>query len=112
VTHDNSSVDSEDIQRIRKNNYQVKKNFFNGQTFTINEKSFENTDDAEIYMENMRKIIIENGGRVLDHSDKAHFIIQEDGFATGIWNNLNNNGAIDLKNRRVIHFRWVQECLE
>ncbi len=112
MTLDNSSMETEDIQRTRKNNYQVKKNFFKGKTFTINEKSFENTDDSEIYMENMRKIIIENGGKIMDHSEKAHFIIQEDGFAAGIWSNLDSNGAIDDKNRRVIHFRWVTESLK
>ena len=33
----------------------------------------------------MEKVIIENGGRVIDDIAKAKFVVQEDGFDQQIW---------------------------
>lgn len=33
----------------------------------------------------MEKVIIENGGRVIDDMTKAKFVLQEDGFNQQIW---------------------------
>jgi hypothetical protein len=46
----------------------VKKNFFKNLTFAINESSFDETLDKEEYLECMRRIIYENGGKIVDFS--------------------------------------------
>jgi glutamate dehydrogenase/leucine dehydrogenase len=58
----------------------------------------------------MRRMLIENGGKVVDKSDNARYIICEDGFNKKLW--VNDNEKVDEKNRIIIHFRWVEECIK
>lgn len=44
-------------------------------TFAINEDSFEDNDEKETYLEYMRRTIIENGGVVVESSNKANYLI-------------------------------------
>lgn len=74
----NSSLSSEDIQKYRKQNYNVKRGLFLNLTFAIHEDTFpENEDKADI-IENIIRNIIENGGKVIPYSktsNKCHYAI-------------------------------------
>jgi len=57
-----------------------------GKIFGINKDSFaQSKGNSEKLIQGMERMIIENGGRVIDNFEKAMFIIQEDGFNPNIW---------------------------
>lgn len=96
------------MQRFRKQQYNVKRGLFKNHTFVINEDTIEENEDKADYIENMIRNIIENGGKVIPNGS-SHYVIQEDGFDPAIWNNLGN---VDKMDRKVIHYRWVEECIK
>jgi len=55
----------------------VRQNIFKGKLFAICHESY---SDSQVDVNYMEKVIIENGGRVIDDAAKAKFILQEDGF--------------------------------
>lgn len=105
----NGTLSVEDMQRFRKQQYNVKRGLFKNHTFVINEDTFEDNDDKADNIENMIRNIIENGGKVIPNGSKCHYIIQEDGYDPAIWNTLGN---VDKMDRKVIHYRWVEECIK
>ena len=52
----------------------------------------------------MEKVIIQNGGVVIDSVEEAAIIIQEDGYDPKIWQH-------DAKTQSFVHFRFIQECI-
>jgi len=52
----------------------------------------------------MRKLIIENGGIIVDSEQKANFSIIADGHQADIF----QLGGVDDLNRNIVHFRWVE----
>jgi hypothetical protein len=85
----NNLLRSEDINKHRKNAYNVKRGLFKNMTFAIKEDcydsdqgvtivtSFGEFESKEEIIEYMTRAIFENGGKVVPHS--AHYIITEDG---------------------------------
>lgn len=60
----------------------MRQNIFKGKLFAICHESY---SDSQVDINYMEKVIIENGGRVIDDAAKAKFILQEDGFNQLIW---------------------------
>ena len=52
----------------------------------------------------MEKVIIENGGRVIEDTETAMYILQEDGFDSAIWQKRNEE---DSAAQHYIHFRYI-----
>jgi len=52
----------------------------------------------------MRKLIIENGGIIVDAEKPANFSIIADGHKPDIF----QLGGVDELNRNIVHFRWVE----
>ena len=48
----------------------------------------------------MERVIISNGGVVIDSQDAAAYIIQEDGFDPEIWQKMSDE-------KHYIHFRFI-----
>jgi hypothetical protein len=80
----------------------VKKTIFTGKTFAINQVSF-NKKTAKDF-EDMERVIISNGGVMIDSIEDAAFVIQEDGFDPNIWNKMDEE-------INYVHFRYIQECI-
>ena len=62
----------------------------------------------------MERMIIENGGRVIDDTNHSMFVIHEDGHNVNIWNEGDEEPAETPAGQtkpKAIHFRWVQECI-
>ena len=106
LVRDNSGLDSSEIQKKRKDNYKPKKDLFRKATFAIQTQSFNEVD--EDYIEGMRRMIMEHGGIVVDENIKSNYIIQEDGYSVDGWN---KHGQGDSMSRKIIHFRFVEECI-
>lgn len=58
-----------------------------------------------------RRMVIENGGRVLDDDSKSNYVIAEDGYRKDIWTVI-SNGKGDEKHRLIVHRRWVEACIK
>ena len=90
----------------------MKRNLFQKATFAIDEDSFRKQDVKEGELEGMKRLIVENGGVVVNMKDGAHYLVQEDGSNNNIWAKaFDGNDIMDEKNRKIIHFRWVIECI-
>jgi hypothetical protein len=104
VAQSNSGVNShEDVHRMRRQQYNVKRNTFNGMTFTIKQDSFASNiinnqegliatsfgefNTLDDMFEFMARNIIENGGKVLpsDAYTRSNYIIMDDGTNPKIW---------------------------
>lgn len=99
---------------------------FKNATFAINEEAYSAAagtetlvrswgefDSAEDMIEYMARMIIENGGKVVDMSHKANYVVTEDGTVPDIWQKVGQGSyVLDRMNRKVIHFRWVLACIE
>ena len=128
----NKSLSTEEVNKFRRLQYNVKRGLFKNQTFAINEeaylapfkdgsgeeegpiiRSFGEFDAKEEMLERMIQLIIENGGKVVDISQKSHYFITEDGTDSQIWNHLGNGDhLLDRLNRKTIHFRWILQCIQ
>ena len=63
-------------------------------------------------MENLKKTIIENGGKLVNITDKSNYLIHEDGFDPHIWSKTNDdNTVVDGFDRLVVSHRWVTESI-
>ncbi len=93
-------------------------------TFIIREDCYEDNSNQilttfgeftnkEELIEHMTRTIIENGGKVIPASTggKCHYIVTEDGFVNNIWEQMFAGQAIDKHNRKIIHFRWIMQCV-
>lgn len=128
VSQSNAGVSGEDVTRMRKQHYNVKRNTFKGMTFIIKQDSFSQviTNDEGLIQtsfgefnnldemfEFMARNIIENGGKVLppDTHISSNYIIMDDGTNPTIWEKLGQGQLVDNKNRKIIHYRWVDHCI-
>ena len=61
----------------------------------------------------MARNIIENGGKVLPAGThtSSNYVIMDDGTNPKIWELLGQGPLIDSKNRKIIHYRWVDYCI-
>ena len=57
----------------------------------------------------MEKLIIENGGRLIEDSRKAIYELMEDGFDNQIWFKKLKD---EPECTNVVHFRFVEACIE
>jgi hypothetical protein len=76
--------------------------------------SFGEFADKEEVFEHMTRQIIENGGKVVPQHSKhaSHYIVTEDGQIPQIWELIGQGGpALDQMNRKIIHFRWMMQCI-
>jgi hypothetical protein len=55
----------------------------------------------------MEKVIIENGGRVIDDYKAAMYKVQEDGFDSSIWDNQE-----ETNKERIVHFRFIEQSVK
>ncbi len=76
---------------------------FQGSSFFINEESFEGEEPS--YFENMRNLIIENGGIFVEKGKKSNYLIQADGHDQRVWESADVGCSLDDKNRILVHFR-------
>jgi hypothetical protein len=100
----------------------VKRGLFKNKTFAIKDDcypdegpistSFGEFDSKSILIEDIIRKIIENGGKVVNGMHRSHYIITEDGEDPKIWDQMNNGGLVDKMNRKIVHFRWVKQCIE
>jgi BRCT domain, a BRCA1 C-terminus domain len=76
--------------------------------------SFGEFANKEEIIEHMHRQIIENGGKIVPATSKhsSHYIIIEDGVESKIWEMIGTGNVVDSKNRKIIHFRWVQQCIK
>ena len=100
IAQNNSSLSTEDMQKFRKHNYNVKRGLFKGITFAIRDETFDEIevgqrkltrfgefDSKEQMIETMIRTIIENGGKVVpSQGATSQYIITEDGADPTIWN--------------------------
>ncbi|TNV81653.1 hypothetical protein FGO68_gene48 [Halteria grandinella] len=129
VAQSNAGVSSEDIGRMRRQQYNVKRNTFNGMTFAIKQDSFGQTvaneegiivtsfgefTSLDDMFEFMARNIIENGGKLLptDTYTRSNYIIMDDGTNPKIWELLGQGPLVDHLNRKIIHYRWVDHCIQ
>ncbi len=116
----------------RKQQYNVKRNLFQGKTFTIKEDSFELNEDGglaraassigefesrEALVEYMERNIIENGGKIIRQNAStgrqvaSNFVIVEDGDDPDIWTKVSAGNVVDKMNRKIVHYRFIEHCL-
>jgi hypothetical protein len=130
VVNTNQGASNEDMQRLRKQQYNVKRNTFKNLTFTIKQDSFKlNYSNGEPIMisfgefdtlddmfELMTRNIIENGGKVLASDNggavRSNYIIMDDGSDPKIWDKLGQGSMVDQLNRKIINYRWVEHCIQ
>ena len=75
------------------------------------DESFKASNVSEDEIEGMKRVIFQNGGKVVDKDAKANFVIYEDGWDPLVWqNNLMTCG--DSLNRNVVHYRWIEACIK
>ena len=102
----NQNGDNHQTVEIQRKKVIVRLNIFQGKTFKICHDGF----NPSTNFEQMEKLVIENGGRVID-GEKAMFTIQEDGFDQSIWKKKSDDNA-PVEDTRVVHFRYVQACVK
>lgn len=85
----------------------MKRNLFESKTFAILEDSFADVDDLDC----TKRLLIENGGRVVEANAKANYAIFEDGHDPEIWK-VFASGGVDSMNRNIVHPRWVEKCVK
>ena len=44
--------------------------------------------------------------------NKSHYVLIEDGDNTKIWDLIGEGRVVDELNRKIVHFRWVLQCIE
>ena len=72
VTHVNGNSHSSQTLQSQRNKIIVRQNIFQGKLFAIHHGSYE---DSSVDLNAMEKVIIENGGRVIDDMTKAKFVL-------------------------------------
>lgn len=88
--------------------YRVKLNVFREMTFAVLGHSFVDAGESADFVEGIKRRIIEYGGKIVDENDKANYVVQEDGYMPHIWK---VDGMTDSLNRNIVHYRWVDECI-
>lgn len=87
-----------DTQKKRQK-IKVKSTIFSMKTFAINKESFIHKTSKDF--DDLERIIISNGGTVIDSLEGTAFVIQEDGYDQDIWDKL------DESNTSFVHFRFI-----
>jgi hypothetical protein len=72
MTKDNNNLSKDELNRKRQITYKTKKNLFNGTTFAIDEESFGKNENE---IEGMKRLIMENGGKLVELKDKSHYLV-------------------------------------
>jgi len=96
---------------VRQLNYKMKLNLFKNMTFAIASESFQEVhsgSQADFQIEQVRKFVQEYGGKLVHETDKAIYVVAEDGYLQNIW----SQGFLDELNRKIVHLRWVKECVK
>jgi hypothetical protein len=127
VAKSNETISQDDIHKFRRTHYNVKRGLFKNNTFAINEdaylahlphgsaieKPWGEFDTGADMIEHMARLIIENGGKVVDITHKSNYVITDDGTIPDIWEKVGQGASVlDKLNRKVIHFRWILACIE
>lgn len=85
----------------------MKSNLFGNKIFAIDEDSFA---AESAFLERCRRLLVENGGRVVSTNAKANYVLFEDGTDPEIWKKLAQSST-DEKARNIVHPRWVEHCV-
>ena len=77
-------------------------------TFAILGQSFIDAGESSDFVEGVKRRIIEYGGKVVRSTDRANYVVHEDGYREDIWRLQEMN---DEMNRNIVHYRWVDDCI-